>query len=154
MRQDVTDKIEEIATRVAQPENIEIVEVRLLGGGKSRVVRITIDKPEGVGLKDCEFVSHQVGTILDVEEVIPGGQYTLEVTSPGVERKLTRPDHFTRFTGKKVKIVCREPVENSKYWEGTLTAFSENVATLEGAKGKVLQIHFDNIDKANLKFEW
>ena len=66
-------KIEEIAQRVAGPEGLEVVEVEVKGGGGCRLVRISIDKPEGVTHGDCEFVSHQVGTILDVEEVVPGG---------------------------------------------------------------------------------
>src|SRR6266542_2030682 len=80
-------KIEAIAERVAQPVGIEIVEIELKGGGKNRFLRISIDKPEGVTHGDCEMISHQVGTILDVEDVVPGS-YTLEVSSPGVERKL------------------------------------------------------------------
>jgi ribosome maturation factor RimP len=154
MRQPLIDKIQEIADRVTRSEDIELVEIRLLGGGKNRILRITIDKPEGVGHADCELVSQQVGTILDVEDVIPGRHYTLEVTSPGIERKLTRPEHFARFTGKKVKLVCREPVDNSKYWEGALTGFSGGIVTLDAGKGRVLRIQYDNIEKANLKFEW
>src|SRR5271157_3298790 len=104
---EVASKIEEIAQRVAQPEGLELVEVEVKGGGNSRFVRISIDKPEGVTHADCELVSHQVGTILDVEDVVPGGRYTLEVSSPGVERKLTRPRDFERFQGKKIKLALR-----------------------------------------------
>src|SRR5689334_1050343 len=100
MNNAVTGKVLNIAQRVGDSEGIEIVEVQLLGGGGSRVLRIYIDKPEGVTHADCENVSHQVGTILDVEDVIPGGKYTLEVSSPGVERKLTKPRDFERFLGK------------------------------------------------------
>src|ERR1700682_2626335 len=118
MRQDVVSKIEEIAQRVAGSEGIEIVEVELKGNGNQRFLRISIDKPSGVTHGDCELISHQVGTILDVENVVPG-HYTLEVSSPGVERKLLKPSDFERFQGKKVKIVLREPVENRRSWEGT-----------------------------------
>src|SRR5579863_9913658 len=104
----ITDQILAIAERVGASEGIEIVNVELVGGGGSRVLRITIDrtpgaqtslgeaKPEGVTHADCEFITQQVGTILDVEDVIPGGHYTFEVTSPGLERKLTRPRDFER----------------------------------------------------------
>ena len=71
---------------------------------------IFIDKPEGVTHADCEMISQNVGTILDVEDVIPGAHYTLEVSSPGVERKLTKPRDFERFVGKKVKVALREPI--------------------------------------------
>src|ERR1035438_5081637 len=104
MQEQVAAKIEEIAHRVAGSEGIELVEVEVKGGGIHRFVRISIDKPEGVTHGDCELVSQQVGTILDVEDVIPGGQYTLEVSSPGVERKLAKPGDFVRFQGKKAKI--------------------------------------------------
>jgi ribosome maturation factor RimP len=150
----IVKKITEIAERVAEPEGIEIVEVQLLGGGKARLLRIFIDKIEGVSHKECEFMSQQVGTILDVEDVIPGDSYTLEVSSPGVERKLTKPQDFTRFTGQKVKFVLREPVENQSRWEGTLAGFSDGLIALEPAAGKVVHFPLDKVEKANLKFEW
>ena len=87
MNDAVVARVTEIAERVGQSEGIEIVEVRLLGGGSRRVLKILIDKPGGVSHADCETVSQQVGTILDVEDVVPGGRYTLEVSSPGVERQ-------------------------------------------------------------------
>ena len=108
MREAVASKIEEIAERVAGSEGLEVVEVEVKGGGNNRFVRISIDKPEGVTHADCELVSQQVGTILDVEEVVPGGRYTLEVSSPGVERKLLKPADYQRFQGKKVKITLRD----------------------------------------------
>src|SRR5688500_8506170 len=104
MQVSVASKIEEIAQRVAESEGIELVEVEVKGGGNNRFVRISIDKPEGVTHADCELMSQQVGTILDVEDVVPGGHYTLEVSSPGLERKLLKPQDFQRFQGKKAKI--------------------------------------------------
>src|SRR5437763_472992 len=99
----IVEKVREIAERVGASEGIEIVEVELLGGGKQRMLRIYIDKPSGVTHGDCELISQNVGTILDVEDVIPGEQYTLEVSSPGVERKLTKARDYERFTGQKIK---------------------------------------------------
>src|ERR1700681_4163225 len=125
----VVSKIEEIAERVAGSEGIEIVEVELKGGGRNQLLRISIDKPEGVTHADCELVSHQVGTILDVEDVVPG-HYTLEVSSPGVERKLLKPNDYIRFQGKKAKIVLREPVEQQRHWEGTLAGFENEAISL------------------------
>ena len=117
-------------------------------------LRIFIDKPEGVTHADCEFISQQVGTILDVEDVIPGGRYTLEVSSPGVERKLTQPREFERFVGHKVKVTLREPVENQRHWVGALSGFAEGIITLEPAPGKSIQFPLEQVEKANLKFEW
>ena len=104
----IVKKITEIAERVAEPEGIEIVEVQLLGGGKARLLRIFIDKIEGVSHKECEFISQQVGTILDVEDVIPGDSYTLEVSSPGVERPLTSAKHFRRARGRKIDLALSD----------------------------------------------
>jgi ribosome maturation factor RimP len=148
------EKIREIADRVGASEGIEIVEVELLGGGKHRLLRIFIDKPTGVTHGDCELISQNVGAILDIEDVVPGERYTLEVSSPGVERKLTKPRDFERFAGQKIKVILREPVENQRRWEGTLAAFEENKVTLEAAAGKTIQFDLNLVEKANLKFEW
>lgn len=150
----VVEKIQQIAERVASDVGLEIVEVQLLGGGNSRVLRIFIDKPEGVTHADCEYISQNVGTILDVEDVVPGSGYTLEVSSPGVERKLTRPREFERFVGQKVKVVLRQPVENQRHWVGDLKSFAEGVITLEPSPGRSIQFPLEQVEKANLKFEW
>jgi ribosome maturation factor RimP len=154
MRQGVVSRIEEIAERVAQSEGIEVVEVELKGAGQHRFVRISIDKPEGVTHGDCELVSQQVGAILDVEDVIPGGQYTLEVSSPGVERKLLRIRDYERFHGKKAKVVLREPLEGQRTWEGTLAGVENETIALDVKPGQTLHFPFERVEKANLKFEW
>src|SRR5271157_1599005 len=154
MSEQVASKIEEIAQRVAQPEGLEVVEVEVKGGGNQRFVRISIDKPAGVTHGDCELVSQQVGTILDVEDVVPGGRYTLEVSSPGVERKLLKPGDYERFQGKKAKITLRDALSGRRTWEGTLAGLSEGLVTLETAPGSSVQLPLDLIQKANLKFEW
>jgi len=150
----IVEKVQAIAERVAASEGIEIVDVQLLGGGAHRMLRLYIDKPAGVSHADCELISQQVGTILDVEDVIPGGRYTLEVSSPGVERKLSRPRDFERFIGQKIKVVLREPVDDRRHWAGTLTAFADGVVTLEPSPEKTLQFPLHLLEKANLKFEW
>jgi ribosome maturation factor RimP len=153
-RSAVAEKVQQIAERVGSDAGIEIVDVQLLGGGHSRLLRIFIDKPEGVTHADCEFISQNVGTILDVEDVIPGERYTLEVSSPGVERKLTKPREFERFVGQKVKVVLRQPVENQRHWVGALKSFAEGIITLEPSPGRSVQFPLDQVEKANLKFEW
>src|SRR5690349_16310398 len=153
-REAVIQKVQEIAERVGMSEGIEIVDVQLLGGGRSRVLRIFIDRPQGVTHADCEFISQQVGTILDVEDVIPGDSYTLEVSSPGVERKLSKPKDFERFVGKKAKITLREPVENQRHWEGKLAGYSQGIVALEPSEGKIIHFPLAQVQKANLKFEW
>ena len=154
MRQELTEKIWEIADRVARAADVEITDIEFLGGGKHRVLRIYVDKEGGVTHTDCETVSTGVEAVLDADELIPGGEYTLEVSSPGVERKLIRPRDFEKSVGKKVKVVLREPLSNSSTWIGVLQAFAENVLTVETADGKTAQIPLDSVKKANLKFEW
>ena len=153
-REGINAKVLEIAERVGASAGIEIVDVQMLGGGGARVLRIFIDKPEGVSHADCEFISQNVGTIIDMEDVVPGSRYTLEVSSPGVERKLTKPREFERFVGQKVKVVLRDPVENQRHWVGALTGFAEGIITLEPSPGRTVQFPFDQVQKANLKFEW
>ena len=153
-KEEIVAKITEIAERVGQSEGIEIVEVEFLGAGRGRVVRVFIDRPQGVSHGDCEFISQQVGTILDVEDVIPGDSYTLEVSSPGLERKLSKPKDFERFVGQKARVVLLEPVENQRRWEGKLAGFSQGVVALEPSTGKIIHFPLAQIQKANLKFEW
>lgn len=154
MKDEVVAKVKAVAERVGASEGIEIVDVELLGGGRSRVLRIFIDKPGGVTHGDCELVSRDVGTILDVEDVVPGGRYTLEVSSPGLERKLAKPADFQRFLGQKARIVLKSPVDNQRRWEGVLAGFADGVITLEPSSGKVMRIGLDQVEKANLKFDW
>jgi ribosome maturation factor RimP len=168
-KEEIVAKIVEIAERVAEPEGIEIVEVQLLGAGRGRLLRIFIDRPggsestpdrpHGVSHGDCEFISQQVGTILDIEDVIPGDSYTLEVSSPGLERKLSKEKDFERFVGQKAKVVLREPVENQRRWEGRLAGISQGVvaleiAALEPSAGRVIRFPLAQVQKANLKFDW
>ena len=153
-RDAIIEKVQEITERVAGDAGLEVVDVQMLGGGGSRLLRIFIDKPEGVTHADCEHISQHVGTILDVEDVIPGGKYTLEVSSPGLERKIARPREFERFVGHKVKVVLRQPVENQRTWVGALRNFAEGIITLEPSPGKSIQFPLELVERANLKFEW
>ena len=118
-------------------------------------MRISIDKPEGVTHADCELISQQVGTILDVEDVVPGGHYTLEVSSPGVERKLLKPQDFRALSGEEGQDhACASRWRDRRNWEGTLAGFADGVITLETEPGKTVQFPLDQVQKANLKFEW
>lgn len=154
MREAIVARVTEIAERVGRSEGIEIVDVELLGAGNQRLLRIFIEKLAGVSHADCELISQQVGTILDVEDVIPGGRYTLEVSSPGLERKLKKPRDFEKFLGRKARVLLRQPVQNQRHWEGTLAGFSGGVVTLEPAPGKQVCFDLQQVERANLKFDW
>jgi len=153
-REAIVIRINQLAEQVTTAAGLELVDATMLGGGGARLVRVFIDKPEGVSHSDCERVSHDLGALLDSEDVIPGGGYQLEVSSPGVERALKRPAEYERFLGQKARIVLREPVENQRRWEGKLAGISGTVVTLEPAAGRTIQFTLDQVEKANLKFEW
>jgi ribosome maturation factor RimP len=153
-REALIEQISAVVNRVAESEGLEVVETEFLGGGKQRVLRIYIDRPEGVTHGDCEVVSQKVGGILDAEDIIPGENYTLEVSSPGVERKLTKPADYTRFAGKKAKIVTYEAVEDQKHWEGILRGLDGEQILIEPSEGRIIHIPLSGIKRANLKFEW
>jgi len=156
------DRVREIANRVAASSGLEVVELEMHGGGKARMLRIFIDKPGGVTHEDCANLSREVGTILDVEDAVPGGAYTLEVSSPGLDRKLSRAADFERFVGSLVKVTTREPVRNNRHFEGRLEAFRDSRLTLDisDARRKFrpkdaddsekLEIELANVEKANL----
>jgi ribosome maturation factor RimP len=155
------DRVRGIAERVAASTGLEIVEVELRGGGKARMLRIFIDKPGGVTHEDCANLSREVGTILDVEDVIPGASYLLEVSSPGLDRKLIRPADYERFTGSRVKLTTRQPVNGSHHFEGRLESFQQGRLTLDmnaarkkprpgSAAPQKLEIELANVEKANL----
>jgi ribosome maturation factor RimP len=153
------ERVQQIAERVAASSGLEMVEVEFRGGGKSRMLRIFIDKPGGVTHEDCANLSREVSTILDVEEVVPGS-YLLEVSSPGLDRKLVRPADFERFTGSRVKIMTREPVNGNRHFDGRLQSFQDGLLTLEltvarkksqpAATPQLLELTLDNVEKANL----
>src|SRR5437763_8454772 len=157
------ERVREIAERVAASSGLEVEEVELRGGGKARMLRIVIDKPAGVTHEDCANLSREVGTILDVEDAVPGGSYLLEVSSPGLDRKLVRPADYARFAGNLVKLSTHTPVEGNRHFEGRLERFQDGRLTLqierskrekrrhpESAAPQTVEIELGNVEKANL----
>ncbi|PYV64243.1 MAG: ribosome maturation factor [Acidobacteria bacterium] len=155
------DQVHAITERVAASLGVEVVELELRGGGKARMLRIFIDKPNGVTHEDCANLSREVSTILDVEDAVPGGSYVLEVSSPGLDRKLVRPEDFERFQGSLIKLTTKEPVNGNRHFEGRLEQFAAGRLTLDLAPPKKkarpgteapqkLEIELANLEKANL----
>jgi len=126
----------------------ELADLELRIGGKNGVVRIFIDRPEGVGLDDCEVVSRQVSALLDVEDPVPG-HYVLEVSSPGLDRKLTKPAHFRRFVGEEVRVQMRFPVEGRRRFRGRLLSAGEKTIEIE-VDGVSHSLPMATIDSARL----
>jgi len=169
------ERVREIAERVAASSGLEVVEIEFLGGGKTRMLRVFLDKAAagpvaqndplaGVTHVDCANFSREFGTILDVEDVMPGS-YTLEVSSPGLDRKLIKAADFSRFTGSRLKLSTRQPVgvNNNRHFEGRLESFKDGRLTLDlsvashksrkkmgTAAGEKIEIEFANVEKANL----
>lgn len=192
------DAIRELAVRVAASHHMEVVDVEFAGGGKFRALRVFLEKdaqeraklkalvdadaeldlPRGVPVEmlsgvtheDCASFAQDFGTLLDVEDVIPGAEYTLEVSSPGLERKLYKAEDYQRFVGSLVKLQTFTPVvmgegKGNRQWQGRLAGFSAGLLTLDLAavkqKGKArkagsgsqVEIALANVEKANLVAE-
>jgi len=200
------DEIRRLAERVAASHHLEVVEVEFGGGGKSRALRVFVEKdateraklkeyaakaaegrdpesepggerivelPKGVPVEllsgvtheDCAAFATDFGTLLDVEDVVPGAEYTLEVSSPGLERRLSRAEEFARFQGSLVKVKTFTPVNESRLWTGRLAGFADAVLKIDLAavkqKGKakkaavaeMIEIPLSNVEKANLVVE-
>ena len=150
-----TQKLTELGEQAAAGTSIEIVEVQLRGGGKARLLRVYIDKPGGITHADCQLISDRLGKLLDEEDAIPGEEgYTLEVSSPGLERKLARPRDFERVIGKKIRLGLQEPIEGQTHFEGKLVRLADAVLELEVGSGQVVRVPLEQVQKAKLKFEW
>ena len=148
------EKVREIAGRVAASDGIEVVEVEMLGGGGTRRVRIFIDKPGGITHADCELVSKQVSAILDVEDLIHG-RYLLEVSSPGLDRKLYKLADCERFRGQKAKVrLHRRTDEGQQNFTGRLKGVEEGMLALEIAPEKVVRFRWEDVSQARLVVEW
>jgi ribosome maturation factor RimP len=147
------DSVRQLIEQVVEGLGYEVVDVEFKGSGKSSVVRIYIDQPTGISHRDCELVSEQVGTVLDVEDLIPFS-YTLEVSSPGLDRKLIKESDYTRFDGKLARIQTRIPLHNQKVFRGRLRGFQNGAVSVELSKGELFEIPFDVIQEARLEVDW
>jgi ribosome maturation factor RimP len=154
------EKIRGAAERVARSLGVEVVDVEWKVG-KQRLLRLYIDRAptpgqtigSGISHSDCEAVSNQLSVILDVEELVPGPGYVLEVSSPGLDRKLLKPEDFTRFAGRMARVWLSEPVENQKYFEGRLGGIAEGAVQMS-VRDRTISFPFANIRKANLVIEF
>jgi ribosome maturation factor RimP len=187
------DQIRNVAQRVAVSHDLELVDLEFQGGGKHRALRIFVEKnalerarlaalaetgevedlPKGVPAEllsgvtheDCAKFAQDFGTVLDVEDLIPGSEYTLEVSSPGLERKLSKAEDFGRFQGSLIKVQTFTAVNNNRHYQGRLTKFSDGLLTIDltavKQKGKArkavteqsVEIALMNVEKANLVAE-
>jgi ribosome maturation factor RimP len=142
------DDLQELLEPTIGRLGYELVDLEVRLGGKNGVVRVFIDGPEGIGLDDCEKVSRAVSALLDVEDPIPG-HYNLEVSSPGLDRKLTKLEHFQRFEGETLKVRMRFPIEGRRRFRGKLVASNEESILVE-VDGEEHTLPMATIDTARL----
>ena len=146
------EKIRQIAERVAGSEGLVLVDVELKGSRSNQVLRVFIDKREGVTHADCQLVSEQMSALLDVEDLI-AGHYVLEVSSPGLDRQLVRPNDFVHFAGRRARIALREPVGTQRVFEGRLAGFEAGRVRLDLGGQGISEFEVSNITKAKLIVE-
>jgi len=154
-KQTVEARTAEVAEPVIASLGMELVDVEFLHERDSWILRLFIDKPGGVGLEDCETASRAVETLLDVEEVVQHA-YHLEVSSPGLDRPLKKPEHFRRAEGQKVKLKTFGPLGEPprRNFTGVLTAVAEDGVTVDVEGAGPFRVPFKDIAKANLEFEF
>ncbi|MDP2166940.1 MAG: ribosome maturation factor RimP [Thermodesulfovibrionales bacterium] len=145
------DRIREIVEEAALAHGLEVDDAKLSGREMKMLLRVTIDKPGGVTLGDCEALSRDIAAMLDVEDPIKS-RYTLEVSSPGLDRPLRNPKDFMKQTGKLVRLVTKENVGGRSFFIGQLVSASERGVVLS-VDGEEIGIDFDNISKARLEIE-
>jgi ribosome maturation factor RimP len=130
----------------------ELVDLEYVPGRNSAVLRLFIDRPEGVGLDDCERVSHEISGLLDVEDPVPGA-YTLEVSSPGLDRVLRTPAHFGRFIGERIWLELRTARDGRRRYTGQLMSLDEAGIELN-VDGVIVRVPFAEIGRARLAPLW
>jgi len=148
----IAERVQELAERVAIDHGLELVHAEVAGPENKPIVRVFIDKPHGVTHDDCSDVSLHLGTILDVEDFIHAS-YTLEVSSPGLERGLYKRADYERFVGNDAKLKTRQPIGGQRNFRGRLLGVQENDLIFEDRTNGRVRIPFDIITKANLEVD-
>jgi ribosome maturation factor RimP len=159
LKEKIIERVREILKPILDEVELKLVDVEFITEGKP-VLRIYIYNPEGTSLDDCEYISRRVGAILDIEDLIPYS-YTLEVSSPGLDRKLKNKEEYEIFKGRDIKIVVKEPIENKHVLRGRLEGLKEDnviikeyrqVGKSEKLQDEDTSIPLDNITSAKLDF--
>ena len=148
----VEQRVQAIAEQVAIDHGVELVHVEVAGPDNKPIVRIFIDKPNGITHADCSEVSFHVGTVLDVEDFIHAS-YTLEVSSPGLERGLYKRDDYERFAGSLAKIKTRSPIGGQRNFRGRLLGIEGDLISIEDRSSGRVTIPFELVSKANLEID-
>lgn len=155
------ERVREAAARVAASYGLEIFDVELRREGGQQVLRVILDRPgpnataeESVSLEDCARVSEDLGAILDVEDLIPSDRYTLEVSSPGLDRPLRHADDYRRFAGRRAKIVLSEPVARQTAFAGRIQGIDGDDVLFESEGGRPVRLPLRLVARARLDVEF
>ncbi len=149
---EAAEEIRRIIDPILESMGLSLWDLEFQKHGPQWLLRIYIDRESGVTLNDCETVSRDLGAALDVEDIIPHA-YRLEVSSPGLDRTLTKPEHFVRFAGSMVKVKTYHPINGQKVFRGTLRGMDGGTVGVELETGDILQIALSDIAKASLEVE-
>jgi len=154
------DRVRELAARVAGAYGLDIFDVELRREGGQQVLRVVVDRPgpaakpeESVSIEDCARVAEELGTLLDVEDVMPGG-YTFEVSSPGLDRPLRHADDYRRFAGRWAKIVTSQPVQRQTAFNGRVKGIEGDDVLFESEGKKLVKLPLRLISRARLEVEF
>lgn len=149
---DILVRVRRMAEPILEADGMELVDIEYRRERGGRVLRLIIDQEGGVTLDDCTSISHEINRNLDVEDMFPG-PYTLEVSSPGLNRPLKKESDFHRFINRLVKVKTASPVNESKTFRGRLLACRDGFVEIE-TESSVVKIPLDDIVKANLEYEF
>ena len=156
----VVEQVRVVASRVAESYGLEIFDVQFRREAPGMILRVQIDRPgpaaraeDSVSVEDCARVSRDMSAILDVEDMVPIA-YTLEVSSPGLDRPLRRPDDYSRFAGRRAKIVMRERVDGQGFFKGRLGGIEGSDVLIEGDDRRTHRVPLHLITRANLEVEF
>jgi len=154
-KDEIITKTKKLLTNIIEAEGLELYDVEYLTEHGQKILRLYIDKEGGVNLNDCEAINNLVIPSLDADDPIPEA-YILEVSSPGIERKLVKPTHYTKNIGTKVEVRLHAPLNENirqKKLQGTLLNYKEDVVTISYDKGEVLEIPTKNVKVCRLVYE-
>lgn len=145
----LTEQLEQLISQPLANLSYEVVAIEFVKEGQRFILRISIDKPAGIDINDCVLANGVIDTILEQEDPIPQ-EFTLEVSSPGIQRPLTKPEHYRRFRGERVAIHLYKNLSGAKKWQGRIDEVSDIALTLLVEQQEALQIPFADIAKAHL----